>query len=647
MKRRRTQSLLGCAGFLRSPVLPPGAAARPRRYAESVRMRTPNHWDKLKEAAAALPAAPGVYQYRDGRGRVIYVGKAKSLRDRVRAYFLAEKLADAKTGGLLFEARDIACIVVHNEKEALALENNLIKRHKPKFNVLLRDDKTYPYIKLTGEKYPRVYVTRRLKKDGSSYFGPYFPGNLAHRLVHFVHRYFKIPSCRIDLTRYHARACLEYHIHRCLGPCVQGLVADAVYRRAVEDVKAFLGGRQAELVKDLKRRMAQAAADLEFEKAAGLRDLIATVEEMAERQRMAAVEGRDIDIVGFYAEPPLVAANLFHVRNGRVVDRREFFWEDVFEFERLEFLSALLTQIYLDQQYVPSLVHVPEDFDDRGVLEELLSEKRGRKVEINVPLRGSKKALLDLVAANARQGFEQRFRIRKPGAKQLIAAWRDALNLPQPEKGEETSDRIECFDISHTQGVDVVASMVVWEGGRMKKADYRRFIVQRQTNDDFAAMREVVGRRYKRLKEEGKPFPVLALVDGGLGQLRAAAEALEELGAVTQPLAAIAKREETIYVFGQEDDPVRLDRFNPILRMIQQIRDEAHRFAVAFHRRRRGKRAVASELLEIPGIGERTAQKLLREFGSLDKIRRSSLEQLAAVVNKPRAESIRAYLSGE
>ena len=609
-------------------------------------MHPPGHWDKLKEAAAALPAAPGVYQYLDGRGRVIYVGKAKSLRDRVRAYFLTEKLADAKTGGLLFEARGIACIVVHNEKEALALENNLIKRHKPRFNVLLRDDKTYPYIKLTGEKYPRVYVTRRLKKDGSSYFGPYFPGNLAHRLVNFVHRYFKVPSCRIDLTRYHPRACLEHHIHRCLGPCVKGLVADEDYARAVEDVKAFLGGRQAELVKDLKRRMTQAADDLEFEKAAGLRDLIATVEEMAERQRMAAVEGRDIDIVGFYAEPPLVAANLFHVRNGRVVDRREFFWEDLREFERLDFLSALLTQIYLDQQYVPSLVHVPEDFDDRPVLEDLLSEKRGRKVEINVPLRGAKKAMLDLVGANARQGFEQRFRILKPGAREIAAAWREALNLPQSEKGEESSDRIECFDISHTQGVEVVASMVVWERGRMKKADYRRFIVKRQTNDDFAAMREVVGRRYRRLKDERKPFPVLTLVDGGLGQLHAAAEALEELGAVTQPLAAIAKREETIYVFGQEDEPIRLDRFNPILRMIQQIRDEAHRFAIAFHRSRRGKRAVASELLEIPGIGGRTAQKLLREFGSLDKIRECSAGQLAAAVNKTQAGNIRAHFHG-
>jgi len=607
-------------------------------------MHTPDHWDKLKEIASALPTTPGVYQYKNARGKVIYVGKAKSLRDRVRSYFLAEKLADAKTGGLLFDAHDITYIAVHNEKEALALENNLIKQHQPKFNVLLRDDKTYPYIKLTGEKYPRVYVTRRLKKDGSSYFGPYFPGNLGHRLVHFIHRYFKIPSCRIDLTRHHPRACLEFHIHRCWGPCVKGLVEDAVYARAVEDVKAFLGGRQAELVKDLKRRMAEASDQLEFEKAAGLRDLITTVDEMAERQRMAAVEGRDIDIIGFYAEPPLVAANLFHVRNGRVVDRREFFWEDVYEFDRLEFLSTLLTQIYLDQQYVPSLVHVPEEFEDIEVLEELLSEKRGRKVEISVPQRGSKKAMLDLVGTNARHGFEQRFRIRKPSAKQLIEAWRDALNLPLPEKGETLSDRIECFDISHTQGTDVVASMVVWEGGRMKKADYRKFIVSHQANDDFAAMRDVVQRRYKRLKDELKPFPALVLVDGGLGQLHAAAEALEELGSVTQPLAAIAKREETIYVFGQEDDPIQLDRFNPILHMVQQIRDEAHRFAITFHRQRRSKRTVTTELLAIPGIGERTAQKLLREFGSVEKIRESSWQQLSSVVNRPLAEKVLAHL---
>ena len=293
------------------------------------------HLDALKEKAAALPAFPGVYLYKDGRGRVIYVGKAKSLRDRVRSYFLEDKLADAKTGTLLSEARDIDYIAVANEKEALALENNLIKQRQPRYNVLLRDDKTYPYIKLTRERFPRVYVTRRLRKDGSTYYGPYFPGNLAHRIVRFIHRYFRIPSCRVDLTRNHPRPCLEYHIQRCWGPCVAGLTTDAVYGRAVADVRAFLEGRHTELIRDLRHRMQAAAEEMEFEQAAALRDLIATVDELKERQRVAAVECRDIDIFGVHAEPPLVAVNLFHVRNGRVVDRREFYWENIDQFEHI------------------------------------------------------------------------------------------------------------------------------------------------------------------------------------------------------------------------------------------------------------------------------------------------------------------------
>lgn len=610
-------------------------------------MALPPHWETLKETANSLPAAPGIYQFLGADGRILYIGKAKSLRDRVRNYFSKDALADAKRGGLLLEARAIGNILVHNEKEALALENNLIKEHKPKYNVLLRDDKTYPYIKLTNERYPRVYVTRRLKKDGSTYFGPYFPGNLAHRLVHFIHRHFKVPSCRIDLTRNHPRPCLEYHIHRCWGPCVKGLAEDAVYAGAVADVKAFLGGRRQQLVADLRARMLAASGALEFERAASLRDLISTVEEITERQRMAAAEGRDIDLFGVHAEPPLVAANLFHVRNGRVVDRREFYWEDVDAFDSAEFFASLLPQIYLGQQHVPALVHVPGAFEGMAALAELLTEKRGAKVEIAVPRRGSKKVLLDLVATNARHCFEQRFRVRKPTARQLVEAWREALNLPAPEDRSPAHARVECFDISHTQGAEVVASMVVWENGRMKKSDYRKYIVREQANDDFAAMREVVRRRYARLQEERKPFPDFVLVDGGIGQLRAAAQALEELGAVTQPLAAIAKREETLYVFGQEDEPIRLDRFHPILRMVQLIRDEAHRFAVTFHRQRRSKRSLRSELLAIPGVGESTANKLLREFGSLASIRGRSVEDLAETISRRQAEAIHAHLKAE
>lgn len=610
-------------------------------------MPHPPHWSELKRSAGELPPSPGIYQFFDGRERVLYIGKAKSLRDRVRSYFASEAQADPKRSGLLADARSIRTILVNNEKEALALEDNLIKRHKPKYNILLRDDKTYPYIKLTREKYPRVYVTRRLKKDGATYFGPYFPGNLAHRLVHFIHRHFKVPSCSVDLSRHHPRACLEFHIHRCHGPCVKGLVADATYDKAVEDVRAFLGGRRQTLVRDLKKRMLEASGALEFERAAALRDLASTVEEVTEKQRVAAAEGRDIDFVGIHAESPLVAVNVFHVRNGRVVDRREFYWEDIAAYDASKFLGSLLPQLYLGTRQAPSSIKVPTHFEGLGALAELLSEKRGSKVEISVPQRGSGKALLDLVGTNAKQCFEQRFRIRKPAASKVMEAWYDALDLPLPEDAAKSGSRIECFDISHTQGTEVVASMVVWENGAMRKGEYRKFIVSRQANDDFAAMREVVRRRYARLQAEQKPFPALVLIDGGVGQLHAAAESLEELGLAAQPLAAIAKREELVYVRGHESEPVRLDRFNPILHAIQQIRDEAHRFAITFHRQRRAKSTLRSELLLIPGIGESTVRKLLQEFGSIQGIREAHDEALTAAVGASRAEAVRTYFRGQ
>jgi excinuclease ABC subunit C len=593
---------------------------------------------ELREKAGQLPLAPGVYLYKDAGGKVIYVGKAKSLRLRVRSYFSDDKLADAKTGGLLAEATDIDYILVDNEKEALALENNLIKQYKPRFNILLRDDKTYPYIKLTNEKYPRVYVTRRLRKDGSIYFGPYFPANLAHRLVHFIHRHFLVPSCKVDLTRFHPKPCLQYHIHRCLGPCVQGLTTDDSYAAAVRDVKLFLEGRHGDLAGLLRSRMEGASQEMRFEEAASLRDLLTTVEEIEQRQKMAAAKGDDVDIFACHAEPPLVALNLFHLRNGQIVDRREFFWEDQADFHEAEFFSTLLLQIYLDQQYVPAEIHIPVDFEDREVLEELLTEKRGRKVEIRTPQRGQKRALLDLVQTNAKHSFDARFRVMKPSSKAIQEALQDSLNLP------EAPARIECFDISHIQGTDKVASMVVWEEGRMKKSDYRKFIIRTVIgNDDFASMREVVTRRYARLLEENKPLPGLVLIDGGLGQLHAAAGALDALGIINQPLASIAKREEIIYVYGQEDEPVVLDRFSPILHLIQSIRDEAHRFAVTFHRSRRSARQLTSELETIQGVGKRTVQKLLKQFGSSDLVRAATEDQLAAVVGRAAARRVRSH----
>ena len=595
---------------------------------------------ELKEKVARLPLLPGVYLYKDGEGTVIYVGKAKNLRSRVRSYFNDDRLADAKTGTLISVARDLEYIQVDNEKEALALENNLIKRWKPRFNILLRDDKTYPYVQLTAEKYPRVYVTRRLRKDGSTYFGPYFPGNLAHRLVHFIHRAFKVPSCRVDLNRSHLQPCLQYHIHRCLGPCVAGLTTDTAYADAARAVRLFLEGRHGDLAKDLRVQIAKASDELEFERAANLRDLLSTVEEMEQRQKMHGVEGDDTDIFAYYAEPPLVAVNLFHLRNSKIVDRREFFWEDQHELDPGELFSSLLMQIYLEQQYVPKIIHIPVEFEDLEVMEELLTEKRGHKVEIHTPQRGQKKAMLSLVEMNARNSFETRFRVMKPSMKAAQEAMQEALELP------ELPQRVECFDISHIQGTDKVASMVVWEDGKMKKSDYRKFIIRTvEGNDDFASMREVVTRRYSRVKEEGGKMPGLILIDGGLGQLHAAADALEAIGIVNQPLASIAKREEWIYVLGQEEEPVILSKFSPVLHVVQQIRDEAHRFAVTFHRTRRNASRMTSELSNVPGIGSKTIEKLLREFGSLDRIKLASEGAISKSIGPVAAKKLLEYLS--
>ncbi len=601
-----------------------------------------------REKAAALPESPGVYLFKDAAGTVLYVGKARSLRSRVRSYFLESRWMDAKTGSLAREIADLDTIVLANEREALALENNLIKQYQPKFNVLLRDDKTYPYINQTlSEKYPRVYFTRKVKKDVSLYFGPYFPANLARRILHFVHKRFMVPSCNVDLTRNHPRPCLQYYIKRCLGPCVADLTTAERYAEAVRDARLFLEGKRHDLIKSLEARMAAASEKELFEQAAAYRDLLRTLEDIEERQRIATTQGDDTDVLAYYAEPPLVAANLFHLRGGRVVDRREFYWEELEEFDPHEFVPSLLKQLYLEEAYLPKAIHVPIDFEDRALLEETLSERADHKVEIFTPQRGSKRAFLDLVENNAKHSFEQRFRVLKPSSKTIAEAVQNALNLLEEPR------RIESFDISHMQGTDTVASMVVWETGRMKKSDYRKFIIRGEfagngavpaQNDDFASMREAVTRRYRRLQEEKKPMPSLILIDGGIGQLHAAANALESLQIINQPLASIAKKEEILYIYGQESEPCILDRHSPVLHLIQQIRDETHRFAVTFHRQRRSKRQTKTALSEVPGVGPRTAQKLLREFGSVANIHRAGIEKLSTVVPRKSAEKILAHL---
>ena len=652
-----------------------------------------------------IPAEPGVYLYKNAEGDVIYVGKAKNLRSRVSSYFHEGRWEDAKTGTLVREAVDVDYIVVANNKEALALENNLIKQRKPRFNILLRDDKTYPYVKLTlSERWPRVYVTRRLRKDGSEYYGPYFPANLAYRIVDLIHRNFLIPSCKVDLTRFHPRPCLQYYIKRCLGPCVKDLTTPETYQEAVRDVKLFLEGRPTDLARSLRTRMEQAAAAQEYERAARYRDLISTVEQLLERQRIAAAEGDDADVFGYHYENGMLAVNLFHMRGGKMVDRREFFWEELPEFAATpepdpssthvgtgapdrpveqassaaladseadggtvpsraslvtdgrrrpsphdpfhpgEFFSALLKQLYIGQPYVPRNLYVPVDFEDREELEDLLSEQgadksiRPTRVHILVPQRGDKRSLIDLAGNNAKQSYDQRFRVLKPNARRIQEELQEALSLPDLPK------RIECFDISHIQGAETVASMVVWEDGKMKKSEYRKFIIRTVEGvDDFASMREVVTRRYKRLQEENKPLPSLVLIDGGLGQLHAAAEALESLEIINQPLAAIAKREEILYVYGQERDPIALDHHSPVLHLIQLIRDEAHRFAVTFHRKRRQMRDRSTELLEIPGVGERTTRRLLEHFGSVQAVKQADAAALSAVVTRVQAEAIRSH----
>ena len=596
----------------------------------------------LRQRAEDLPARPGVYLFKDAAGRPIYVGKAKSLRHRVRSYFQESRPSDEKRDRLLDVAADLETILVDNEKEALALENNLIKQFKPRYNVLLRDDKTYPYIKLTlQERFPRVYVTRRLRKDGSRYYGPYFPGGLAYRIVDLIHRRFFVPSCKVDLTRYHPRPCLQYYIKRCLGPCVEGLTTPDRYAEAVRDVRMLLEGRESELVRDLHGRMDRASEDQRYEEAGRYREQLLTIEQLRERQKMATSSGEDFDIFGFHREGSQMAVDLFHFRNGRTVDRREFFWEDLEEPGLDNVFSALVKQVYLDQQYVPGEIFVPVGFEDQSLIEEMLSEKRGRNVHIFTPEAGRRRGLLELVARNARHSFERRFRVLKPRTEEMLGDLAEILDLAKPPR------RIEAFDISHIQGTDIVASMVVWEDGQMKKSDYRKFIIKTvPQNDDFASMREVVGRRYRRLQQENKPLPDLVLIDGGLGQLHAAADALGELEIINQPLASIAKREEILYVHGREDEPIVLDHHSPVLHLIQRIRDEAHRFAVTFHRKRRTHRELASELLEIPGVGERTARKLLEHFGSVSKLQSVSEAELCQIVTSMQAKRIKAYFSG-
>jgi len=593
----------------------------------------------LTEKLETLPVRPGVYMFKDGEGHVLYVGKARVLRDRVRSYFQAGRPIDPQRGDMVSQISDLDLVVTDTEMEALALENNFIKRHQPRFNILLRDDKNHPYLKLTlDEEYPRIYIVRRVAEDGNAYGGPYIPAKLGRRTASMVHRIFGIRSCKETLNGRRPRPCLQYQIKRCLAPCVAEICTLDRYHQAAQDARLFLEGRTDEVVKSLRAQMDAAAEDSRFEEAATLRDHIRALDRLEAPQKITTTDIDERDLFGAHVEWDRGALQVFSVREGKVMGREGYLVHRVGEPER--FLSSAIQQYYADgQRYVPREILVPAEITDRGLLEDWLSALRGSQVRIRIPQRGEKVRLLEMVVRNARLAFDLEWRHPRTQSQEILRGLQDLLQL------EVEPRRIECFDISNIQGSDVVASMVVFEDGLAKKSDYRKFRVKGlgEAPDDFASMREVVGRRYRRLLEEGKELPDLVLIDGGKGQLSAATDALAELGLGDQPVASLAKREELIFVPGR-DEPVALPRSSPVLQFVQRVRDEAHRFAIGFHRQTRSKRTLRSELDDIPGVGPIKRRKLLSRFGSLRGVRGASIEELTTAVGRTTAERIRAWL---
>ena len=604
----------------------------------------------VEEKLKLVPAQPGCYLHRNLKGEIIYVGKARNLRNRVRSYFQSSRELDTKTLELVARISDFDFIATDTEAEALALESNLIKAHKPRFNVFLKDDKSYPHIKVTIQHvFPRIHKTRRLDKDGSFYFGPYLPGNLADRTVTLVNREFQLRTCSdevFDVYKRAGRPCMEYQIKRCLGPCQKDLCTPDQYREAVDHALLMLEGKTRELSADLERRMEQASEEQRYEIAAKYRDQLRTARALSEQQKMTSDEEMDIDIFGYYRESNQIALQLFTMRGGKIVGRREFYWDDLpFEgFDPSEFLGQVLLQYYTSGNYVPAEIHVPVDWEDQELLEQLLTEQRGRRVYILDPQRGPKRELIDLVEKNAKLGFEQRFRILKPEMGRVLEELQEALGLPFYPR------RIESFDISNIQGSENVAAMVVCEEGELKKSEYRKFAIRSvEGADDFGSMREVVGRRYARLLKEKKQLPDVVFIDGGKGQLSAASTALHELGLSDLPMVGIVKPPRRhseishLLVKGREDDPVVLERTSPALRLVYAIRDETHRFAITYHRQKREMRDFDSELTSIPGVGEKIRNRLLRNFGSLKRVAEASEAELRPFVGRKQAERIVAH----
>jgi excinuclease ABC subunit C len=622
---------------------------------------------ELKDQIARLPEQPGVYLYFNAAGETIYVGKARALRDRVRNY-LGAYGSDPKTDALLDDIARLEFIVTDSVVEALALENNLIKQRSPKYNILLRDDKNYPYLQLTtNEAFPRVLVARHVARDGSFYAGPFLPARFARKTMALTHRLFGIRSCNEVITGKRGRPCLEYDIKRCIAPCVDTLCSPEEYGRAVEMTQLFLEGKNDELIKGLRARMQDASQTERFEEAAEMRDAMRTVQTLGERQqKMATPELGHRDVFGVKVGVSGASVQVFQVRSGRVVERIELSTEAAVGGAReADVLEAAIEQFY-ELRIPPPDVYVPAAPDEHEALEAWLSERAGRKVRIIVPQRGEKRGLVDLANRNAELAYQRRFN-------QTAAAQYDALHTLQSVLALPTLPRrIECFDISTIQGSETVASMVVCEDGRMKRAEYRKYRIRglgargsglwirgsgleggasglkvaTPSPNDFAAMEEVVGRRYRKLLEEGGPFPDLILIDGGKGQVTAAYAALEDLGLANLMAVGIAKKEELLFTRDREQ-PIVLDESDPALLLLQRIRDEAHRFAVTFHRKARSMRDLHSALDDVPGVGPRRRRALLTKFGSLAGVRRATREELSAAVGAKVADAVLAFFAGQ
>jgi len=592
----------------------------------------------LKERIARLPEQPGVYIWSNAAGETIYVGKARALRDRVRSYLGARGLSP-RHDVLLDEIAGLEVIVTDSVMEALALENNLIKQRTPRYNILLRDDKNYPYLRLTtSEAFPRVLVARSVDRGGDFYAGPFLPAKLARRTMALTHRLFGIRSCNEVITGRRERPCLEYDIKRCLAPCVAEVCGEERYGVAVANTKLLLEGRTDELAERLGDRMREAAAEERFEEAAQLRDAMRTVETLRDRQQKVATAGLgDRDVFGLKLGPSGTALQVFQVRGGRVVERVDLVTDPgAVAGGEADVLHAALTQFY-EWRPPPPEINLPAAVEDPETLEAWLSERAGRTVRLLVPQRGEKRSLVELATRNAELSYRTRFNETVAAHFDALETLRAVLGLPALPR------RIECFDISTIQGSETVASMVVCEDGRMKRGEYRKFRVKGGApgfgSDDFAAMREVVQRRYRAVLEAGGPFPDLVLIDGGKGQLSAAYDALESVGLANLVAVGIAKKEELLFT-RDGADPLALAEHDPALLLLERIRDEAHRFAVTFHRKARTMRDLRSELDAVPGIGPRRRRALLSRFGSVAGVRRATREELSAVVGPKAAAAV-------